>query len=134
MLKVNHKNTRTMASFWYFWCWFWTYFKLFSSVSFVDFEQVNVCWVWVQKFWTFQGFLKIYHGTKEIDLPSNDVYSPEHFNKHQDSRCNICTKTTKKDKAIRCFIWVIICDVLRDLLAFAQFKKCEKTPMEECYF
>ena len=26
------------------------------------------------------------------------------------------------------------CDVLRDLVPFAQFKKREKTPMEERYF
>ena len=25
-------------------------------------------------------------------------------------------------------------DVLRDFMPFAQFKKREKTPMEECYF
>ena len=27
-----------------------------------------------------------------------------------------------------------ICDGLRDLIPFVQFKKREKTPMEECYF
>ena len=25
-------------------------------------------------------------------------------------------------------------DALHDLVSFMQFKKCEKTPMEECYF
>ena len=33
MLKVNNENNRT------------TYFTFFSSVSVVDFEQVNVSWV-----------------------------------------------------------------------------------------
>ena len=27
-----------------------------------------------------------------------------------------------------------ICDALRDIVPFVQFKKREKTPMEECYF
>ena len=36
MFKVNNKNTR-MTSL--------TYFTTFSSVSVVDFEQVNVSWV-----------------------------------------------------------------------------------------
>ena len=43
MFKVNNKNTRT--SFWCFYCWLWTYFTPFSSVSIVDFEQANVNWV-----------------------------------------------------------------------------------------
>ena len=30
--------------------------------------------------------------------------------------------------------FVTICDVLHDLVPFVQFKKREKTPMEECYF
>ena len=28
----------------------------------------------------------------------------------------------------------VICDALRDLVPFVQFKKREKTPMEECFF
>ena len=32
-------------------------------------------------------------------------------------------------------LWKIhICDALRDLVAFVQFKKRKKSPMEECYF
>ena len=34
MLNVNNKDTRTTS-----------YFTPFSSVSIVDFEQFNVCWV-----------------------------------------------------------------------------------------
>ena len=43
MSKVTIKNTRTksMMSFWCFYCHFYT----FSSVSIVNFEQVNVSWV-----------------------------------------------------------------------------------------
>ena len=46
MFKVNIKNTRTksLTSFWCFYCWLGTYFKSFSSVSIIDFEQVNVSW------------------------------------------------------------------------------------------
>ena len=36
MFKVNNNNTRTTSM---------TYFTPFSSVSFIDFEQVNVSWV-----------------------------------------------------------------------------------------
>ena len=36
MFKVNNNNTRTTSM---------TYFTSFSSVSFIDFEQVNVSWV-----------------------------------------------------------------------------------------
>ena len=33
-----------MKSFWCFYCKLWTYLALFSSVSIVDFKQVNVSW------------------------------------------------------------------------------------------
>ena len=42
MFKVSNKNT---TSFWCFYCQLWTYFTPFSSVSVVDFKQVNVSWV-----------------------------------------------------------------------------------------
>ena len=48
MFKVNNKGTRTtpLASFWCFIVNFvWTYFTPCSSVSFVNFEQVNANWV-----------------------------------------------------------------------------------------
>ena len=47
MFKVNNKNTGTtsLTPFWCFYCKLWTYFIPFSSVSSVDFEQVNVNWV-----------------------------------------------------------------------------------------
>ena len=43
MFKVNNQNTRTtsMASFWSFYCYFWTYFPPFSNVSIDNFEQVT---------------------------------------------------------------------------------------------
>ena len=48
--KVNNRNTRTwsltsLTSFWYFYCRLLTYFTPFSSVSIVEFEQVNINWV-----------------------------------------------------------------------------------------
>ena len=51
MFKVNNKNTRTMSltPFGCFYCWLWTYFTLFSSASIVDFEQVNISWVFFNK-------------------------------------------------------------------------------------
>ena len=50
MFKVSNKDTTTtpMASFWYLYCWLWTYFIPFSSVSIVNFEQVNAGWESVQ--------------------------------------------------------------------------------------
>ena len=39
MFKVNNTDTRT--TFYYL----WTYFTPFCSVSAVDLEQVNVCWI-----------------------------------------------------------------------------------------
>ena len=60
MFKVNNRNTRTkceicskltikvperhQASFWCLYCWLWTYFTPYSSVSTVNFEQVNAGW------------------------------------------------------------------------------------------
>ena len=46
MFKVNNKETRTMSmtSFWFLYCLLWIYFTHCSSVSIVDFEQVNVGW------------------------------------------------------------------------------------------
>ena len=47
MFKINNKDTRTMPIT-SFWCLllilYWTYFTHYSTVSFVDFEQVNICW------------------------------------------------------------------------------------------
>ena len=40
MFNVNNKNTGTTSA-----TSFQTYFTPFSSVSIVDFEQVNFCWV-----------------------------------------------------------------------------------------
>ena len=46
MFNVNNKDTRTMplASFWYLYCSLWTYFYPCSTVSIVNFEQVNAGW------------------------------------------------------------------------------------------
>ena len=34
----------SMRSFWCLYCWLWTYFTHFSSLSLVNFEEVNFCW------------------------------------------------------------------------------------------
>ena len=46
MFRVNNKDTRTtsLASFWCLCCLLWTYFTPCSSVSIVNFEQVNADW------------------------------------------------------------------------------------------
>ena len=51
MVKNINKNTRTtsLMSFWCFYYWLGTYFTPFSSVSIIDFEQVNVSWVLLEK-------------------------------------------------------------------------------------
>ena len=45
-IQRRQENTRTtsVTSLWWFYCWLLTYFSSFSSVSIVDFEQVNVSW------------------------------------------------------------------------------------------
>ena len=40
----NWAKLTSSTSFWYFCCYLWTYFTPFSSVSIVDFEQVNISW------------------------------------------------------------------------------------------
>ena len=54
MFKGNNRKTRTMceiwsmspmSSFWCLYCKLLTYITLCSSVSIVNFEQVNVVWV-----------------------------------------------------------------------------------------
>ena len=46
MFKVNNKDTRTtpLASWWCLYSYLWTYFTPCSSVSIVNFEQVNDSW------------------------------------------------------------------------------------------
>ena len=46
MFKVNNKDTKTtpVASFWYLYCYIWTYFTPCSSVSIVIFEHVIAGW------------------------------------------------------------------------------------------
>ena len=55
MFKVNNKDTRatSMTSCWCLYCWI--YFAHCSSVSIVDFEQVNVAWViFLKKVFTYR--------------------------------------------------------------------------------
>ena len=44
MFQVDNKNTRitSMTSFWWFHCLLKKYFTTFTSISIVNFEQVNV--------------------------------------------------------------------------------------------
>ena len=43
-IKTPEHQNESMTLFWCFYCYFWTYFTPFSSVSIVDYEQVNVSW------------------------------------------------------------------------------------------
>ena len=47
MFMCNKKDTRTtpIASFWCLYCYLWTYFTPWSTVSIVNFEQVNASWI-----------------------------------------------------------------------------------------
>ena len=61
MFKVNNRNTRTrcetcsmltlqtpkrqLASLWCLYCWLWTYFTPWSSISIVNFEHESAGWV-----------------------------------------------------------------------------------------
>ena len=46
MFKVNNKDTRTtlVTSCCCLYCWLWTFFTPYSSVSIVNFEQENAVW------------------------------------------------------------------------------------------
>ena len=46
MFKGNNKNiaTKSVKSFWYLYFELWAFFIPLSIVSFVEFQQVNVCW------------------------------------------------------------------------------------------
>ena len=73
LLQVNNKNTRKRCEirtnltikhqndvndvFWCFYRYLWTYFTHFSTVSFVDFEQVNACLKLVFLLTTLNTFL-----------------------------------------------------------------------------
>ena len=61
MFRINNEDIRTtsISSFWYLYCYLWSYFIPFSSISIVHFEQVKVCWevtfwmYWVQRYCIF---------------------------------------------------------------------------------
>ena len=46
MFKFNNRDTRTMplTLFWCLECQLWTYLTHFSSVSVIEFDEVNFCW------------------------------------------------------------------------------------------
>ena len=60
--KVNDKDTRktSMTSFWPLYCYFWTYFIHFSTVSTVDFEPVNIYWDISRKFQRTLSWILLY--------------------------------------------------------------------------
>ena len=71
MLNVYNENTRTtlITSFWYSHCKLWTYFTPFSSISIVDFEQINVsqdlCFFWcLKQIYIFHAFRLNYNNDK----------------------------------------------------------------------
>ena len=45
-LILPSKQLHSMMSFWCPYCFLWTYFIPFFKVSIVDFEDVNLCWVY----------------------------------------------------------------------------------------
>ena len=53
-----------MVSFWYLYCHLWTYFTPFSSVSIVNFEQVNAGWAVTHS--VIVVFKGVCHYTKKI--------------------------------------------------------------------
>ena len=61
MFKVNNENIRTtsMTSFWYFQC-SGVSVGFFSSVSFLDFEQLNVSWEPIQSICNTGQFTNFY--------------------------------------------------------------------------
>ena len=68
--KVDNKDTRitSLKSFRYLYCYLWTYFTHFSTVSTVNFEQVNASkcllgsWFWTCKDWQFKWVVVLsYH-------------------------------------------------------------------------
>ena len=47
MFQVNNKDSRatSLMLLWCPYCWLWMYFATFSSLSIINIERVNVCWV-----------------------------------------------------------------------------------------
>ena len=60
VFKVNNKDTRTTSvMLFYLYCFLWTYFTFFSSVSIVDFELVNICWEWNKNMFIWRKYKSV---------------------------------------------------------------------------
>ena len=71
MFKVNNTDTRKtpLAPFWCLYCELWTDFTRCSSVSIVNFEQVNAGWARGKDTYPVQTNLKDYYNNIIISRP-----------------------------------------------------------------
>ena len=82
MFIIINRNSRTtsLTSFRCFYCWLWTYFTPFSSVSIINFEQVNVSWIYCDVKFIININLK--HFRKHFALHIQKAYSVKFLNNH----------------------------------------------------
>ena len=78
------------TSFWRIYCYFWTYFIPSSSVSIVEFEQINVSWVPTNTnsnlHWLLFSFELSHHVTLDHQYRNQDYITIiNNNNKHKDS-------------------------------------------------
>ena len=66
MFKVNNKNIRrtSMTSFWCSYCYLWTDFTAFSSVSIGNFEHVNLSKRYIKTF--YSKYFMVIHGRQSL--------------------------------------------------------------------
>ena len=110
MFKVNNKNNRTkceicskltpMASFSCLYCYLWTYFTLYSSVSIGNFEHVITAWV-----------LELCKENTIEQDPENfvaNIYVFKFTIRNTTKSCDICSKLTIK-AVLLTSLWCLYC-------------------------
>ena len=84
---INNKDTKTtsLTSFWFLYCFLWTYFIAFSTVPIVDFEQVIICWEWqFESLYIYVDQFLAQHG---YNIVTNQYHSLEKIEKKLKGKC-----------------------------------------------
>ena len=123
MFKVNNKNNRTkceicskltpMSSFSCLYCYLWTYFTLYSSVSIGNFEHVITAWV-----------LELCKENTIEQDPENfvaNIYVFKFTIRNTTKSCDICSKLTIKAVLLTSLCGVFIVDFEHILYLFLVF-------------
>ena len=98
MVKVNNKDTKTasMTLFWCIYCWLWSNFTLFFSVSTVDFEETHVCWESLQI--KLHYYLHVEFLAQSKVFPTLSLYFPFFAKMNSQWRLNLDIKTNLSDR------------------------------------